>query len=128
MIAEDEESIIASLEFVMRKNGHQICVVRDGAEAIERLPEFQPHLLLLDIMLPRKSGIEVCQAIRRQPDLADIRILMLTAKGGRSEVARGAEAGANDYMSKPFSTRELVSRVNRLLEYVQPEMKGDRRS
>jgi len=116
MIAEDEESIIASLEFVMRKGGHDICVVRTGIDAVAQLPQFRPHLVLLDVMLPGKSGIEVCRAIRSKPDLSEVKIIMLTAKGSRADAVRGAEAGADEYIIKPFSTRELVARVDQLLE------------
>ena len=115
MIAEDEESIIASLEFVMRKSGHEVCVVRNGADAIDQLPKFRPHLLLLDVMLPGKTGIEVCRAIRGMREFSEVRIIMLTAKGTRADAVRGAEAGADEYIIKPFSTRDLVAGVDRLL-------------
>lgn len=115
LIAEDEESIVASLEFLMRRAGFETRVARDGGAAIESLREFRPHLVLLDIMLPGHSGFEVCRAIRGDPQMLGTRILMLTARGGMHDAERGMDAGADDYMSKPFSTKDLVARVRRLL-------------
>ena len=115
LIAEDEESIIASLEFLMRRALHDVRIARDGDEALRLVDEFQPDLVLLDLMLPRRSGLEVCGAIRAGARGAT-RILMLTAKGGAGEIARGMAAGADDYLVKPFSTRDLVGRVRALLE------------
>ena len=115
LIAEDEESIVTSLEFLMRRCGYETRVARDGNAVLGALAEFRPHLVLLDIMLPGRSGFEVCRAIRDDADLATTRVLMLTAKGGGSEVAKGMAAGADDYMIKPFATQELVARVKALL-------------
>ena len=120
LIAEDEESIVASLEFLMRNAGFETLVARDGERAIALLGEWSPHLVLLDIMLPGRSGFEVCRALRADPRLRDIRVLMLTAKGGARDEARGMEAGADDYMTKPFSTKELVQRVRALLGDLVP--------
>jgi DNA-binding response OmpR family regulator len=116
LIAEDEDSIVASLEFLMRRCGFETLVARDGESAIACLPEFRPNLVLLDIMLPGRSGFEVCGAIRADADLEGTRVLMLTARGGTGEEARGMAAGADDFMIKPFSTHELVARVRALLE------------
>jgi DNA-binding response OmpR family regulator len=115
LIAEDEESIVASLEFLMRNAGYETRVARDGEAAIASLGEFRPHLVLLDIMLPGRSGFEVCRAIRGDPQTVATRVLMLTAKGGTRDQARGIAAGADDYMTKPFSTKDLVARVHALL-------------
>ena len=115
LIAEDEESIVASLEFLMRHAGFETRVARDGEAAIAALGEFSPHLVLLDIMLPGRSGFEVCRAIRVDPRTAQTRVLMLTARGGMHDAERGMQAGADDYMSKPFATKELVARVRQLL-------------
>lgn len=115
LIAEDEESIVASLQFLMRQCGFETRVARDGDEAIASLGPFRPDLVLLDIMLPGRSGFEVCRFIRGQASLAHVRILMLTAKGGSDDEARSRAAGVDDYLSKPFATRELVARVRDLL-------------
>ena len=115
LIAEDEESIVASLEFLMRHAGFDTLVARDGEAAIASLREFRPDLVLLDIMLPGRSGFEVCRAIRGDPQMLGTRVLILTARGGMHDAERGMDAGADDYMSKPFSTKDLVARVRALL-------------
>ena len=115
LIAEDEPSIVASLEFLMRRCGYETRVARDGGAALRTLGEFAPHLVLLDLMLPGCSGFEVCAYIRAHPEHARTRVLMLTAHGGPASEARGREAGADDYLMKPFATRELVERARRLL-------------
>ena len=115
LIAEDEESIVASLEFLMRHAGYETCIALDGPSALARLADFSPDLVLLDIMLPGRSGYDVCASIRGDPGLADTRVLMLTARGSNSDEARGRACGADDYLTKPFATQELVSRVRALL-------------
>ena len=115
LIAEDEESILASLEFLMRRAGFETRIARDGDTALASLAEFSPHLVLLDIMLPGRSGFEVCERIRAMPALAATRILMLTARSAGADEQRGRAAGADEYMTKPFSTQELVERVHALL-------------
>jgi DNA-binding response OmpR family regulator len=114
LIAEDEEAILASLEFVVRGAGHEVRSARDGEEAMRAL-EWRPHLVLLDVMLPRRSGLEICAAIRADASLAATRVLMLSARSASSDVARGLAAGADGYLVKPFSTRELAERVRSLL-------------
>jgi DNA-binding response OmpR family regulator len=115
LIAEDEESIVASLEFLMRRAGFQTCVARDGATALARVADFSPDLVLLDIMLPGQSGFDVCTHIRQDPALAATRVLLLTARGAQADEARGRACGADDYLTKPFATQELVARVRALL-------------
>ncbi len=115
LIAEDEESIVASLEFLMRRAGFETRVARNGEAAVACLAEFRPDLVLLDLMLPGRSGFEVCREIRAGPRGEATRVLMLTAKGGSSDEAGGMDAGADDYMTKPFSTHDLVARVRALL-------------
>jgi len=120
VIAEDEESIVTSLEFLMRSCALEARVAREGEEALRLIREFRPHLVLLDIMLPGRSGFEVAHAIRADPRLRGMRILMLTAKGGAHEMSRGLASGADDYLIKPFATRELVERVRDLLREEVP--------
>jgi DNA-binding response OmpR family regulator len=115
LIAEDEESILASLEFVVRAAGHDVRLARDGEQAIAALADYRPDLVLLDLMLPKASGLEVCRAVRADPALAATKVLMLTARGGSNDVSRGIGAGADAYMVKPFSTRELGERVRQML-------------
>ena len=122
LIAEDEESIVASLEFLMRSCGYEIRVARDGEIALACLAAFRPDLVLLDIMLPGRSGFEICRSIRADARLQATRVLMLTAKGGGGEVAKGMAAGADDYMSKPFATKELVARARALLGDPAPDL------
>jgi DNA-binding response OmpR family regulator len=115
LIAEDEESIVASLEFLMRQCGYRTQVARDGESAVQSLDAFQPDLVLLDVMLPIRSGFEVCRVIRADERLQATRVLMLTARGSAADEARGMAAGADAYLTKPFATRELVARARELL-------------
>ena len=115
LIADDEPNIVISLEFLMEKNGYEIRTVANGDEALRVAREFRPHLLLLDIMLPLRNGFEVCQVIRESPELNPVKIIMLTAKGRETEVAKGLALGADAYITKPFTTRELLEAVKRLL-------------
>lgn len=115
LIAEDEPSIVTSLEFLMRRGGYESRVAGDGEEALSLLASFRPHLVLLDVMLPRRSGLELCRLIRADAALAGTRVLMLTAMGGTRDAEHGLAAGADDYMTKPFSTQELLGRVQALL-------------
>ena len=117
LIADDEQNIVISLEFLMKREGYQVEVANDGEEAVRRIRASRPDLVLLDVMMPKKSGFEVCQEIRSDPEMAGMRILMLTAKGRDTEVAKGLALGADAYMTKPFSTRELVDKVRSLLEH-----------
>jgi len=115
LIVDDEPNIVISLEFLMKKEGFEIAVAVDGDEALAKVAGFDPDLVLLDVMMPKKSGYEVCEALRADPARSGLKIVMLTAKGRDTEVAKGLALGADAYVTKPFSTRELVSRVKELL-------------
>jgi DNA-binding response OmpR family regulator len=116
LIADDEPNIVVSLEFVLAREGFEVAVARDGEEALARAATFRPDVILLDVMMPRKSGFEVCEALRADPALADLIIVMLTAKGRDTEVARGLAIGADAYVTKPFSNKDLLARIGSLLE------------
>jgi len=116
LIVDDEPSIVLSLEFLMRREGFEVSVATDGEEALQALARRTPDLVILDIMLPKLNGFEVCQRIRADARWRGIKVLMLTAKGRDTEVAKGLGVGADAYVTKPFSTRDLVAQVKRLLE------------
>ncbi len=115
LIVDDEPNIVISLEFLMKKEGFQIAVAGDGEEALAKVNSFAPDLILLDVMMPKKSGFEVCEALRGDPVNSALKIVMLTAKGRETEVAKGLAIGADAYVTKPFSTKDLVVRVKELL-------------
>jgi DNA-binding response OmpR family regulator len=115
LIADDEPNILISLEFLMKREGFEVVLARDGQEAIDAVLRERPALVLLDVMMPVKTGFDVCCEVRAREDLQDIRIVMLTAKGRETDVAKGLALGANAYMIKPFSTRELVDKVHEML-------------
>lgn len=115
LIADDEPNIVISLEFLMKKEGFQVAVANDGEEAMAKVDSFKPDLLLLDVMMPKKSGFEVCEALRADPSRAGLKVVMLTAKGRDTEVAKGMAIGADAYITKPFSTKDLVARIKELL-------------
>jgi len=116
LIADDEPNILISLEFLMKREGYEVLLARDGQEALDLLRQARPRLVLLDVMMPRKTGFEVCQEVRNDDDLRATLILMLTAKGRETDIVKGLALGANAYMTKPFSTRELVQKVREMLE------------
>ncbi len=115
LIADDEPNIVVSLEFLMKQRGYDIRVVSDGAEALKAVDEFHPDLILLDVMMPRVSGYDVCQKVRENPEWKDIKIVMLSAKGRDVEVTKGLAIGADAYVTKPFSTRDLIAKVGEML-------------
>ena len=115
LIAEDEPNIVISLEFLMREAGYDVTVASNGVDAINLAEKLRPDLVVLDVMLPAVNGFEVCRRIRESPTTRDVRVLMLTARGRESEMEKGLAAGANAYMTKPFSTTELADAVASLL-------------
>jgi DNA-binding response OmpR family regulator len=116
LIVDDEPNIVISLEYLMKREGYEVAVAIDGEAALETLARTTPDLVILDVMLPRLNGFEVCRRIRAEPRWGGLRILMLTAKGRDTEVARGLELGADAYVTKPFSTRDLVAQIGALLQ------------
>lgn len=115
LIADDEPNILISLEYLMKREGFDVSVARDGQQALDAIRAQPPDLVLLDVMMPKKSGFEVLQEVRGDESLARVRILMLTAKGRETDQAKGLALGADAYMTKPFSTRDLAARVRELL-------------
>lgn len=111
LIADDEPNIVISLEFLLEQAGYQVLVAHDGQEALEAIKRQTPDLVLLDVMLPRLSGFDVCQKIRENPDWQEMRVVMLTAKGREVEVSKGLALGADAYITKPFSTQELLAEI-----------------
>ena len=106
----------ASLDYLMRREGYRVTIVAEGAEALAAVEAAPPDLVLLDCLLPGLSGFQLCEAVRANPALSGVRILMLTVRARDTDIARGLGAGADGYMTKPFSTRELAARVRELLE------------
>tara|TARA_B100001964_G_C13844167_1_gene427222 strand:+ start:41 stop:421 length:381 start_codon:yes stop_codon:yes gene_type:complete len=111
LIVEDEPNIVLSLEFLMENAGYEVRVARDGRSALEEVTSNPPNIILLDVMLPDQDGFSVCELIRTNPDLQNVRILMLTAKGRDADREKGLALGADAYITKPFSTRDLVEKV-----------------
>ncbi len=115
LIVDDEPNIVMSLEFLMKKEGFEVATATDGEQALDQVAAFAPDLVLLDVMMPKKSGFEVCEALRADPARSGLLIVMLTAKGRETEVAKGLAIGADAYVTKPFSTKDLVARVRQML-------------
>lgn len=115
LVVEDEPHIVESLSFLMKQAGFEVAVARDGAAAIRVIESRPPDLVLLDVMLPRRDGFDVCREVRANPDWRGIRIVILSAKGREQERRKGLELGADDYIIKPFSTHDVVERVRALL-------------
>ena len=115
LIVDDEPNIVISLEFLMRREGFEAEIAVDGEAALEAVARTKPDLVVLDVMLPRLDGFEVCRRIRADPDSRSVKVLMLTASGRETEVARGLALGADAYVTKPFSTRDVVAQIRRLL-------------
>jgi DNA-binding response OmpR family regulator len=115
LIADDEPNIVTALEFLLQRNGYEVFIARNGEDALRLIEQHQPELVLLDVMMPVKSGYEVCARMRERADLRHIKIIMLTAKGRDVEMSKGLSIGADLYITKPFSTQELVAKINGLL-------------
>ena len=115
LVVDDEPNIVMSLEFLIKQAGYEVRVARDGEAALQAIEEQPPDLVLLDIMMPKRDGFDVCETIRANPAWKDIPIIMLTAKGRDVEREKGLALGADAYITKPFSTREAMERIKQFL-------------
>ena len=116
LIADDEPNIVAAVEFLLQRNGYEVHVARNGDEALKVVEACNPDLVLLDVMMPLRSGYEVCKRIRENEAWRHIKIIMLSAKGRDAEVTKGLAIGADLYVTKPFSTKDLMGKIVTLLE------------
>jgi len=116
LIVDDEPNIVVPLQFLMERNGYQTVVAQSGEEALEAISKEKPDLVLLDIMLPGIDGFEVCEIVKLNPEWKNIKIIFLTAKGRDVDIAKGMVLGADEYIAKPFSNKQIVESVKKLLE------------
>lgn len=115
LIVDDEPNIVLSLQFLMKKAGFDVRTARDGEEALAEIARAAPDLVLLDVMMPKRDGFDICQTVRANPAWQGIRIVLLTAKGRDVEREKGLALGADDYVTKPFSTRDVLARIEKLV-------------
>ena len=125
-LVEDEQSIITLVEYNLKKEGYKVSVSSNGEEALHEIKEQEPDLVLLDWMLPDLSGIDLCRSLKKDKKLQDLPIIMLTAKGQEEDKVAALNAGADDYITKPFGYAELVARINALLRRSKPRVVGDK--
>lgn len=116
LVAEDEPNIVLSLQFIMNKEGFNVRIAEDGDQAIREIEKERPDAILLDIMLPKRDGFSVCETIKSNPEWSGVKVIMLTAKSREEDKQRALNLGADDYITKPFSTRQLVDRVIELID------------
>ena len=126
LIVEDEDARPTLLQYTLEKAGSRVAVAGDGEEAMARVEESPPDLVILDWMIPGVSGIEVCRRIRARAESRNLPVIMLTARGEESDRIRGLDTGADDYVSKPFSMTELAARVRAVLRRIRPGLAEDR--
>jgi len=126
LVMEDEDALATLLQYNLEKEGYDVVVAADGEEGLVQIDERQPDLVLLDWMLPKVSGIEVCRRIRGRPESRNLPIIMLTARGEESDRVRGLDTGADDYLTKPFSMTELIARIRAVLRRIRPGLADDR--
>ncbi|HUX86107.1 MAG TPA: response regulator [Chloroflexota bacterium] len=115
LLIDDEPYIIRALSFLLTREGYKVMIADNGEDGLERIREFHPPLVFLDIMMPRMNGYEVCKQIRKDPSYADTYVIMLSAKGQRDDREDGLLSGANEYVTKPFSPREIAQKVHALM-------------
>jgi two-component system alkaline phosphatase synthesis response regulator PhoP len=116
LIADDNENIREALTYLLEDEGYNLSMARDGAETLAKARDIRPDILFLDIMMPVMNGYEVCRVIKNDPDLKDIHVIMLTAKGQVAEQERGRSVGADEYIVKPFSPMEVLARIKKIFE------------
>ena len=118
LIVDDEPSIVVPIQFLMEQQGYSVIVAENGHDALDLIYKYKPDLILLDIMLPGIDGYEVCEIVRLNPKLRDVKVIFLTAKGREVEIAKGLALGADAYITKPFSNAELVAKVKTVLDNI----------
>jgi DNA-binding response OmpR family regulator len=124
LIVDDELDIVIPIQFLMEQQGYSVMTAQRGEDALDLIYQYKPDLVLLDIMLPGIDGWQVCEIVRLNPNYRDIKIIFLTAKGRREEIAKGLALGADAYITKPFSNAKLVAKVKELLDEPQQEAGG----
>lgn len=115
LIVDDEANIVTALDYLLSRSGYEVRTASNGEDALRQVQDFAPDLVLLDVMMPRKSGYDVCQRIRERPEWSGVKIMILSAKGREAEISKGLALGADQYITKPFSNAELVARIGELL-------------
>jgi len=126
LVVEDEDALSALLQYNLDKEGYRVTVASDGEEALVMIDEQLPDLIVLDWMLPKVSGVEVCRRLRARPETRNLPIIMLTARGEETDRIRGLDTGADDYVIKPFSMVELAARIRAVLRRIRPGLAEDR--
>jgi two-component system phosphate regulon response regulator PhoB len=126
LVAEDEDALATLLQYNLEKDGYEVGVAADGEDALVQMDERPPDLLLLDWMLPKVSGIEVCRRVRGRSETRNLPVIMLTARGEEADRVRGLDTGADDYITKPFSMTELGARIRAVLRRIRPGLAEDR--
>lgn len=124
-VVEDEKDLVELLTYNLEKDGYRVLSEMDGAAALKRIPEKMPDLVLLDLMLPKTDGLTICKTLKSNPKTSHIPVVMLTAKGEESDKIVGLELGADDYVTKPFSVKELLARIRAVLRRFQKASEGE---
>lgn len=122
LLVDDEPNFVKTVEFFLKAKDYQVTVATDGQEALEKVEMFKPDLILLDIMMPKMDGIEVCQKLKSSEDTFSIPVLMVTAKSQREDIIKAAQSGANSYIVKPFNLLDLVNKIQEMLK--NPDLSG----
>jgi two-component system phosphate regulon response regulator PhoB len=126
LLVEDESALVELIRYNLEKEGYEIAVAADGEEALVMIDERLPDILLLDWMLPKLAGIEVCRRVRSRPATRNLPIIMLTARAEETDRIRGLDTGADDYLTKPFSISELTARIRAVMRRIRPALAEDR--